>query len=145
MKKLVKQNPVLSQADMEITSSAVLNRSRTIFPKTAVALRREGFSDEEIYAFKPSHKSSAREKFQNADIIIGMSKAHGLLTPKQFRGKYVPLSVAASGKYKSVPDPFLSHSQKSYDRVMENLKKYLVQYTDKLEKEYSAANSKKIK
>lgn len=137
MKKLIKNSPVLSRAGIEVSSSAVLNHSRVIFPKTAVALRREGFSAEEINSFRPSHKCTEKKRFEEADVIIGMSKAHKWLTPAKYRNKYISLSEAATGTFKSVPDPFLSRTQESYDVVMSRLKQYLVLYADKLQKEFS--------
>ena len=69
-RRLVKSSPVLSAAGVEVSSSAVFNRSKVIFPKAAVSLKREGFSEKEIAAFKPSFKCSAKEKFRDADVII---------------------------------------------------------------------------
>ncbi len=116
---------------VSVASSAVLNKSKKIFPKAAVILKREGFSEEEIYAHKPSFKTD-KSLFENADIIIGMSKTHGLLTPKKYRKKYVTLSEAACGKYRSVPDPFLAPTQAQYDKTMAKLKEYVSAYYEKL-------------
>ena len=93
-RRLVKSSPVLSAAGVEVSSSAVFNRSKVIFPKAAVSLKREGFSEREIAAFKPSFKCSAKEKFRDADVIIGMSKMHKWLTPAKYRKKFITLSEA---------------------------------------------------
>ena len=103
-RRLVKSSPVLSAAGVEVSSSAVFNRSKVIFPKAAVSLKREGFSEGEIAAFKPSFKCSAKEKFRDADVIIGMSKMHKWLT-----------------------------SQEEYDKVMSVIKVYLEKYAAGLE------------
>lgn len=132
-RRLVRSSPVLSAAGVEVSSSAVFNRSRSLFPKAAVSLKREGFSDEELAAFKPSFKCSAKEKFRDADVIIGMSKMHKWLTPAKYRKKFITLSEAAEGKYTPIPDPFLYKSQEDYDKVMSVIKVYLTLYATKLE------------
>ena len=134
-RRLVSSSPVLSAAGVEVSSSAVFNRSRVIFPKAAVSLRREGFSDAEIAAFKPSFKWTAKEKFRDADVIIGMSKMHKWLTPCRYRKKFLTLSEAAEGKYTPIPDPFLYKSQEEYDKVMSVIKVYLTLYAARLEEQ----------
>lgn len=64
-RRIVAGSPVLSAAVTDVSSSAVFNKSNTIFPKAVVSLEREGFKKEEILAFKPSFngvrpKSSAK-------------------------------------------------------------------------------------
>lgn len=121
-----------------VCSSAVFNRSKSIFPKAVDVLEREGFDKSEILAHKPSFKTD-RKRFENADIIIGMSRMHKLLTPRKYRKKYVTLSEAASGKYSPVPDPFLATSQKEYDKTMAVLKGYVQAYFEKLKTQISKA------
>lgn len=118
---------------VEVSSSAVFNRSKSIFPRAVVVLKREGFDEKEILAHKPHFKSDT-SRYTDADIIIGMSKTHGLMTPCKYRKKYVPLSKIATGKYKPVPDPFLATSQKAYDKTMAVLKDYVEKYFEKLKK-----------
>lgn len=118
---------------VEVSSSAVFNRSKSIFPRAVVVLKREGFDENEILAHKPHFKSDIA-RYADADIIIGMSKTHGLMTPHKYRKKYVPLSKIATGKYKPVPDPFLATSQKAYDKTMAVLKEYVEKYFEKLKK-----------
>lgn len=116
---------------VDVCSSAVFNRSKSIFPKAVDILKREGFDEREILAHKPSFKTD-KVRFENADVIIGMSRMHGLLTPRKYRKKYVTLSEAATGKYSPVPDPFLATSQQSYDKTMQVLKGFVTQYFSKL-------------
>lgn len=122
---------------VEVDSSAVFNKSSHIFPKAVDALVREGFSEDEVLAHIPTYKYGAMYKFADADVIIGMSKMHRFLTPKKFRDKYVTISEAATGKYAPVPDPFLAKNQEQYDRTMQVLKEYVVEYFGKLKKEIS--------
>ena len=114
-----------------VRSSAVFNKSKNIFPKAVDILVREGFSKEEALAHVPSFKSD-RQRFEDADVIIGMSRMHKLLTPAKYRAKYVTLSEVATGKYHPSPDPFLATSQEKYDETMSVLKAYLSQYFAKL-------------
>lgn len=116
---------------VNVCSSAVFNRSKNIFPKAVDALKREGFEESVIHAHKPSFKTD-KERFEKADVIIGMSRMHGLLTPRKYRKKYVTLSEAATGKSSPVPDPFLATSQQSYDKTMLVLKGFVTQYFSKL-------------
>ena len=138
-RRLVAQSPVLSGAGIEVSSSAVFNKSGSIFPKAVVSLEREGFPKEEILAFRPSFKWTSPEKFREADVIIGMSKMHRLLTPRKYRKKFMTLSYAAEGKYTPIPDPFLYKTQEEYDRVMSVIKVYLEKYAAVLEQKFSAA------
>lgn len=130
------QNDSELNGRVEVCSSAVFNRSRSIFPRAVVVLKREGFDESEILAHKPSFKTD-KERYAQADIIIGMSKTHGLMTPKAYRKKYVTLSEAATGKYRPVPDPFLATSQRAYDKTMAVLKTYVEKYFCKLKEQLS--------
>ena len=116
---------------VDVCSSADFNRSKSIFPKAVDVLKREGFDESEILAHKPSFKND-KERFEKADVIIGMSHMHKLLTPRKYRKKYVTLSEAATGKYAPVPDPFLATSQKEYDKTMAVLKSYVESYFKQL-------------
>ena len=116
---------------VDVCSSAVFNRSKSIFPKAVDVLKREGFDESEILAHKPSFKND-KERFEKADVISGMSHMHKLLTPRKYRKKYVTLSEAATGKYAPVPDPFLATSQKEYDKTMAVLKSYVESYFKQL-------------
>lgn len=69
---------------VDVCSSAVFNRSKNIFPKAVDILKREGFDEREILAHKPSFKTD-KERFEKADVIIGMSHTHKLLTPGKYR------------------------------------------------------------
>lgn len=134
MRKIVKEDDLLN-GNIEVDSSAVFNKSKEIFPKAVNTLLNEGIDKDEILSHKPSFKWSALEKFDNADVIVGMSRMHKLLTPIKYRYKYVTLSKVATNKYTLVPDPFLAVSQEEYDKVMQTLKKYLYQYADVLREE----------
>ena len=120
---------------VDVCSSAVFNRSKSIFPKAVDVLKREGFDESEILAHKPSFKTD-KARFENADVIIGMSKMHKLLTPKKYRDKYITLSEAATGEYAPVPDPFLATSQEAYDKTMDTLKRYITEYFAKLKAKF---------
>lgn len=132
LRRMVQEDAELC-GKVEVKSSAVFNRSKSIFPRAVTVLKREGFDEQEILAHKPHYKSD-KSRYEEADVIIGMSKMHGLMTPRKFRKKYETLSEIATGKYKPVPDPFLATSQKAYDKTMAVLKGYVESYFAKLKK-----------
>lgn len=129
------QNDDVTRGKIDVCSSAVFNKSKKIFPKAVDILVREGFAKSEVEAHKPSFKTD-KQRYDDADVIIGMSKTHGLLTPHKYRKKYHTLSEIATGKYKPIPDPFLATSQKAYDKTMAVLKEYVSLYFDKLKKQF---------
>jgi len=135
-RKMIINDDKLSKEDIKVSSSAVFNKSKEIFPKAVVALKKEGFADEEIKSFKSSFKWFDMSRFKEADIIIGMSHMHKMLTPIKYRKKYMTLSEAAIGEYKGIPDPFLYKTQEEYDKVMDVLKDYLKKFFDNFKKEY---------
>lgn len=139
-RRMVEQSPVLSAAGITVSSSAVFNKSKVIFPKAADSLIREGFDRDYVMSHKPTFKWCDRDRFEQADIIIGMSRLHKLLTPAKYRKKFVTLSEVAEGKYVKIPDPFLYKSQEDYDKVMSVIKVYLQKYADSLEKKFASAN-----
>ena len=134
LRRMIENDSVLKDK-VKVKSSAVFNKSKRIFPKAVGVLKREGFDEKQILAHKPSFKTD-KARFENADVIIGMSKMHKLLTPKKYRDKYITLSEAATGQYASVPDPFLATSQESYDKTMDTLKRYITEYFAKLKAKF---------
>lgn len=52
-KRLVSESDVLKRNIESVTSSAVFNQSRAMHPKTYALLLEEGFTKEELDAFKP--------------------------------------------------------------------------------------------
>lgn len=118
------------------TSAGVVNRSRSLFSKGRERLLEEGFYERELNDFVPRYKDDVPERFREADVIIGMSRAHRLFVPRPYREKYVTLSEAATGRYSSVPDPFLS-TKKRYNAAMDRLQEYLNAYFEKLKSQFS--------
>lgn len=135
LRRLIENDDKL-KGRISVSSSAVFNKSKVIFPKAVDALVREGFDREEVLAHKPTFKIGARQRFEDADVIVGMSNMHKWLTPKKYRKKYVSLSQAAIGKYSPIPDPFLARNQAEYDKTMTVLKDYIMRYFDKLKAQF---------
>ncbi len=135
-RRMVEDDDV-TRGKVEVSSASVVNRCKKIFPKARIALRDEGFSDAQIDAFSPCFKTNCKRRFEEADIIIGMSKAHRAFTPKKYRSKYASLSEVATGVYFPVPDPYMARSQESYNAAMDKIKSYLTQYFVKLKRELS--------
>ncbi len=118
-----------------VDSAAVLNHSSRLHPKARRALLNEGFSEAQLDAFVPKHIKESREAFDSADMIIGMTRWHKWLLPKEYKARFKTLSEAAIGKYRAVPDPFLAADQDSYDRAMGVIKKYLTRFAENLKEE----------
>lgn len=87
---------------VDVCSSAVFNRSKSIFPKAVDILKREGFDESEILAHKPSFKTD-KERFEKADVIIGMSHTHKLLTTRKVSQKIRYAVRSGGGKVRSRP------------------------------------------
>ncbi len=136
-KRLVDNSEVLKNNIESVTSSAVFNQSRAMHPKTYALLLEEGFSKEELDAFKPDFILKNRKKFDEADVIIGMGFLQWFLLPFKYRKKYANLSKIAIGKNINIPDPFYRKSMDFYKRTMDVIKTYLTVYAEKLEKEFS--------
>lgn len=131
------------EGSITVSSAAVLNRSKRLHKMAYASLLSEGFTECEIKSFKPNYKKEAENLFEEADVIIGMTKIHGYLTPKRFRNKFLTLSEAADGVYKPVPDPFLKKSQQDYDADMEIIKGYLLRYADNILNEQNPINEER--
>ena len=136
-KRLVSESDVLKKNIESVTSSAVFNQSRAMHPKTYALLLEEGFTKEELDAFKPDFILKDRKKFDEADVIIGMGYLQWFLLPLKKKKKYVNLSKAAIGKNINIPDPFYRKSMDFYKKTMDVIKTYLIVYAEKLEKEFS--------
>ena len=137
LKRLVENNPVLKQNIEWVDSSAVFNRSKEIFPKTKQCLLDDGFTLEEIDKFKPSFIKDNIKPFEEADLIIGMTKSHKFWLPKKFKKKFVTLSEAAYNIYTAMPDPFMTKDMKKYKSYMEAIKVATERFADNLEKAFT--------
>ncbi len=133
-RRIVENDPVLKEKVTWLGSGAVLNHSKELHPKAKQALISEGFSEEELSKHTPRHYKENMEIFENADVIIGMSKMHKFFLPKQFKDKFFTLSEIAIGKYVKIPDPFLIKSQAKYNNAMTPIKTFLNIYADNLKK-----------
>ena len=130
-RRMVENDPELKGKN-RVRSSAVLNQMKEIDEKTRKSLRREGFSDQEIDLHRPGVWYRDRDKFKDADIIIGMTRFQKFLCPFPYRKKFTTLSEAATGKYHSIPDPWLIEDMDRYYAEMDKIKGYLLQYFEKL-------------
>lgn len=115
-----------------VKSGAVFHQCKNLHPKAKAALEAEGFAPEILDKHSPAYWRRFPERFEQADIIIGMTRWHKYFIPKKWRGKYVDLAELATGTYTPVPDPFLAKTQEKYNEVMRVLDKYLVMVADKI-------------
>ena len=130
--RMVKEDEKLSLSIEKVSSAAVLNQSFKIHPKAVLALKREGFSEEEIYSHKPRFKWLAWKDFKEADLIIGMNNANKVFTPLIFQKKFKTLSEVATGEDVFIPDPWLMKDINDYYKVMDIIKDYLIKFAAKL-------------
>lgn len=134
-KKMVKDSSVLLSKVEDIKSSAVLNLSFTIHPKTKNALVDLGFDEREVSSHRPTYFLTHPKRFENADIIIGMSKTNKLFLPRKYHSKFITLSEVATGSYTRIPDPFLVFNETKYNKIMFQIKSYLELYAKKLQEQ----------
>ena len=131
-RRMAQEDEKLSLSIEKVSSAAVLNQSFAIHPKAVLALRREGFTDEEIYAHKPRFKWFAWQDFKEADLIIGMNNANKVFVPFQFKKKFKTLSEIAVGEDVFIPDPWLMKDINDYYKVMDTIKGYLIKFAENL-------------
>ena len=140
-KKMVEDSPILSKIDGFKTHSGGLQFQNTeIDPRTTAVLVKEGFNEAEVNKHVPRYKRDYPEMLEEADIIVGMSHSHKLLTPKKYRkeqNKFIQISNWAIGERKDIPDPYFVNTDEEYAELLAQVKKYLVIILHKLEKFYS--------
>ncbi|HHX49130.1 MAG TPA: hypothetical protein GX709_01870 [Clostridiales bacterium] len=132
--KMVREDIILRSKVERVDSAAVFNRSRKLFPKTYRYLTSIGYNEEELKAFKPRYYRDHLDIFDEADIIIGMTKSHYTLLPRKYKPKFITLSEVTIGEYKAIPDPWLRLTQKRFNKDMQEIEKYLEIYKEKLKK-----------
>ena len=129
---MCENDPDLAARVEWVKSGAVFHQCKKLHPKAKAALEAEGFAPEILDKHSPAYWRRFPERFEQADIIIGMTRWHKYFIPKKWRGKYVDLAELATGTYTPVPDPFLAKTQEKYNEVMRVLDKYLVMVADKI-------------
>lgn len=140
LKRMVSKDIDLKDKIEWIKSAAVFHqtkRTKNMFPKGYDYLLRDGFTKEELDAHSPYYKKFVIDWFEDADVIIGMTKMHKFLTPKKYRKKYISLAMASYNRDFNISDPFLAKTQESYDEQMEQLKIILNEYYKNLKKSLS--------
>lgn len=131
-RRMCENDPDLAARVEWVKSGAVFHQCKNLHPKAKAALEAEGFAPEILDKHSPAYWRRFPERFEQADIIIGMTRWHKYFIPKKWRGKYVDLAELATGTYTPVPDPFLAKTQEKYNEVMRVLDKYLTMVADKI-------------
>lgn len=131
-RRMCENDPDLAARVEWVKSGAVFHQCKNLHPKAKAALEAEGFAPEILDKHSPAYWRGFPERFEQADIIIGMTRWHKYFIPKKWRGKYVDLAELATGTYTPVPDPFLAKTQEKYNEVMRVLDKYLTMVADKI-------------
>ena len=136
-RRMVSQDEVLSGNVEWVKSSAVFNKSFKINSKAVPALLREGFEESYILAHEPTFKYGKGKKyFEEADVIIGMTRSNKFFLPIKYRKKFVLLSEIATGQYKPISDPVLIKDIEKYYAAMDVIKDYLHKYAEILKSEF---------
>ena len=136
-KEIVKNDETLKNNVEWVRSSAVFNKSRVINSKAVLALSREGLEENYIRSHRPTFKwGKGRQYFEEADVIIGMTKSNAFFLPRKFRSKFVLLSQIATGEYVPIPDPVLIKDQDKYYAAMDEIKNYLIKYAEILKSQF---------
>lgn len=142
-KRIAENDEVLKKNIEWIKSSAVFNKSYHINSKAKTALLREGFSEEETDKHMPTFKyGKGRKFFDEADIIIGMTRSNKVFLPLKYHKKFRLLSELATGEYTPIPDPVLIKDQDEYHKAMDKIKEYLEQYAALLKKSFEETSIK---
>ncbi|MBN2156083.1 MAG: hypothetical protein JW776_08570 [Candidatus Lokiarchaeota archaeon] len=135
--KMVKESPVLKDNGLKIHSGGLQFKNSQIDPRTTKVLVKEGFDEQEVNKHIPRYKKDYPNMLEEADLIIGMSHSHKLLTPKQHRDKFVQISNMAIGERKDIPDPYFVKTEKEYEDLLHQVREYLEIIKMKLEDFYS--------
>ena len=133
-KKIVEQDPVLRE-NVTVRSGGVLNPMKELDPRTIKSLEREGIPKDAYKNFIPTLRKDDPTRFEEADVIIGMTRWHKWRLPRRERKKFMTLSEAAEGKYTAVPDPWFDPRISTFFKCMDVIKVYLQEYADKLHDE----------
>lgn len=115
-----------------VQSGAVFHQCKQLHPKAKRALSGIGFSEEELAKHRPAYVRRYPSRFEEADIIVGMTAWHKAFIPRKLRHKYVNLSEFAGHGYIAVPDPFLEKTQEGYDKVMRIIDGYLQEGAERI-------------
>ena len=135
---MVEESDILRDKVKVTRSSAVMTPGTCIDPLTVEALVREGFDRDTVERHAPGFiiRPADRRIFDDADIIVGMTKSHKyMILKRRWRRKFKTLSEVAIGEYRAVPDPWLERDTEKYIGEMNKIKAYLEQYKANLEKD----------
>jgi protein-tyrosine phosphatase len=135
--KLVRDSPILSKIGLKIHSGGLQFKNKEIDPRTTAVLVKEGFNESEVNKHIPRYKKDYPEMLEKADLIVGMSHSHKLLTPKTYRDKFVQISDWAIGERVDIPDPYFVKTDEEYTELLDQVKEYLDIILKKLEDFYS--------
>lgn len=96
-----------------------------------IALVHEGFSQEEVDSYRPRHVLIDRELFEQADVIIGMTRSHLKMLPRRYRDKFSTLTEEATGVHRELRDPYWERlPQDEYEKRMTEISDYLTRYAE---------------
>jgi protein-tyrosine-phosphatase len=134
-RKMVEDSDIL-RGKIQVKSGAVQFKNTKIDERTVSVLESEGFNPEEVRKHIPKHKDDYPEIFDEADIIIGMTKSHRVSLPKQYRAgefmKFTLLSELANDERKDIEDPYFTNTMDEYRQILKEVNGYLRKLIQKL-------------
>lgn len=137
--RMVEESEIL-RGRVQVKSGAVQFKNSNIDERTVTVLVKEGFNPDIVRKHIPKHKDDYPEIFDEADIIIGMTKSHRVNLPKQYRAgdlmKFVMLSELVDNERKDIEDPYFVNTFEEYENILKDVRKYLEKLKLKLEEFY---------
>lgn len=130
-RKIVESDPVL-RGKVEVASAGLMGSHDTMDERTQRALYRDEFGKAYVESFKSKTIRDDRRVFDEATVIIGMTKWHKYLLPRKYRSKFMTLSEAGIGRYAAIKDPWFEKSLDGYMKILYTMKDYMELYADKL-------------
>lgn len=137
--KLVSDSLILKEKDFIIESGGfLLQKDVQIHPFTKKALLANSIPNERIDAHTPRTMRKHKESLRNAFSLIVMTTIHrDVLLPAKYREKAILLSEVAVNESNDLPDPALYEDYEKYSALMNQIRTYLIEIVQKLEKTLS--------
>lgn len=130
-RRIVENDPVL-KGKVEVSSAGLMGNHEKMDDRTVRALFKDGFGKAYVDSFKPKKLRDDSRPFDEATVIIGMTKWHKYLLPRKYRSRFMTLSEAGIGRYAAIKDPWFAKETDDYMKILYTMKDYMELYADKL-------------
>lgn len=130
-RRIVERDPAL-KGKIEVSSAGLMGHHDKMDDRTERALLKEEFGKNYVESFHSKTIRDNRRLFDEATVIIGMTKWHKYLLPRKYRSRFITLSEAGIGRYAAIKDPWFEKELDGYMKVLYTMKDYMELYADKL-------------